>query len=399
MNEQRRGGTMPGATAPDGRPHAEDLDTLRLDGGLVGRFLTGGSRVLAVRASAVTQRHDRLFGRVREEDRSGTVFGEASLTGTTGAHTWVGGVAAQRDTFDSSAAPRFDFGYTVPGLFAQDDYAIHPRVILSGSGRLDWHSEFGTFLSPRLSALWRPTNQLAARVSGGRGHFAPLPFTEETEATGLTPVAPLGVLDPEHASSLSADLTWARAPLEITATFFSSRIENALMFRSDTGAYPARIVNAETPTRTRGTEFIARYHEQDLDVIVTHMYVWSTEAGDDGAGIREVPLNPRHSASLDVLRRFGSSQVGIEVFYTGRQTLDENPYRERGAPYVLWGALFMHRIGPAQLYVNAENLADVRQTKAERLLFPQRSRDGRWSTDAWAPLDGRTLNAGLRFRF
>lgn len=59
----------------------------------------------------------------------------------------------------------------------------------------------------------------------------------------------------------------------------------------------------------------------------------------------------------------------------------------------------MHRFGRAQIYVNSENLSDVRQTKTERLLLPQRARDGRWSTDAWAPLEGRTINAGLRFRF
>jgi iron complex outermembrane receptor protein len=49
--------------------------------------------------------------------------------------------------------------------------------------------------------------------------------------------------------------------------------------------------------------------------------------------------------------------------------------------------------------VNSENLSDVRQTKTERLLLPRRSPDGRWSTDAWAPLEGRTINAGVRYRF
>jgi outer membrane receptor for ferrienterochelin and colicins len=49
--------------------------------------------------------------------------------------------------------------------------------------------------------------------------------------------------------------------------------------------------------------------------------------------------------------------------------------------------------------VNTEDLSDVRQTKYEPLLRPARLRDGRWSTDAWSPLDGRSLNAGLRFRF
>jgi iron complex outermembrane receptor protein len=119
----------------------------------------------------------------------------------------------------------------------------------------------------------------------------------------------------------------------------------------------------------------------------------------DEGGLHEVPLNPRHTASVDLLWEFGSSQIGVEAFYSGRQALDDNPYRTTSNDYILWGFLFMHRIGAAQLYVNTENLGDVRQTRDDPLLRPQALRDGRWSTDAWAPLDGRTVNAGLRFRF
>ena len=167
----------------------------------------------------------------------------------------------------------------------------------------------------------------------------------------------------------------------------------------ESGAFAGRIVNAEEPTRTTGTEFIARFHKDDLDVILTHMFIWSTESNVDEGGLREVPLNPRHAASVDVLWEFGSSQIGVEAFYSGRQAIDDNPSRTTSDDYVLWGFLFMHRIGAAQLYVNTENLGDVRQTRYDPLLRPQALRDGRWSTDAWAPLEGRTVNAGLRFRF
>lgn len=398
MTEKRRGGTMPGAAAPDGNPYAENLDTTRVDGGLVGRFLTAGGRVLAVRASGMTQQRDRTFGAGPEQDRSGTWFSESSITGTSGRHTWVGGAALQRDTFNSVSVPRFNFAYTTPGIFAQDEYAMTRRLTVSASGRADVHSEFGVFFSPRVSALVRPGGPMTMRVSAGGGHFAPLPFTDETDAIGLTSIAPLGVLEPEHANTLSGDVTWTRASVEVTTTLFYSRVENALMFSEQSAPFVGRIVNAAQPTRTRGTEFIARHHEDNLDVIVTHMYVWSMEAAD-GGGTREVPLNPRHSGSFDLVWRFGASQIGVEAFYTGRQALEQNPFRERGSPYVLWGGLFMHRIGRSQLYLNAENLGDVRQTKSERLLLRWRAPDGRWSTDAWAPLEGRTINAGVRFRF
>lgn len=391
---------MPGATLRDGTAHSENLDTTRIDAGFVGRFLTSGGRVLAVRASGVTQHYDHAFGTVRERSRRGTWFGETSMTATNGKNTWVGGAAIQRDSLRSTEVNRFDYGYTTVGVFGQDDLAVNQRVILSASGRVDMHSEFGTFASPKLSALLRLGGGFTTRVSGGRGHIAPSPFTDETEATGLTPLAPLGTLEPEDAFNVSGDLTWSRAPIEVTATVFRSRIRNALMFEElESGPFAGRIVNAEQPTRTTGTELIARLHQEDLDVILTHMFIWSTESNLEGGGLREVPLNPRHTASFDLLWRFGASQIGVEAFYSGRQALEDNPYRTRSDDYVLWGFLFMHRIGAAILYVNTENLADVRQTRHDPLLRQQPLRDGRWSTDVWAPLEGRTINAGLRFRF
>jgi len=50
----------------------------------------------------------------------------------------------------------------------------------------------------------------------------------------------------------------------------------------------------------------------------------------------------------------------------------------------------------ARAFVNLENLLDVRQTRHDPLVLPARSRTGRWTTDVWAPLEGRVINAGAR---
>ena len=400
LDEDRRGGTMPGRTTPDGRPHPENLLTRQFDGGIVGRFLSGGGRVFSVRASRVSQRHDHTFGDVLERERATTSFGEASLTGTAGRNTWVAGGALQHDAFRALDVPRFDYTYTIPGVFGQDDIALATWLTGSASARVDHHSAFGTFFSPRLSLLFRPAPAWTARVSGGRGHFAPSPFTEETGATGLSVIAPMDSAEPEHATSLSTDITWRKAPIEVTTTVFHSNIAGAQVFRAlASGPYAARIVNAETPARTTGAELIARYHEDDIDVIVTYMYLRSMEVGERGIGRRETPLNPPQTATFDVLWESPVGNLGFEVFYTGRQELEDNPYRSRGRPYALVGIIYTRNVGRALLYVNSEDLADVRQTKYDPLLRPAPLRDGRWATDAWAPLDGRSLNAGLRFRF
>jgi iron complex outermembrane receptor protein len=204
----------------------------------------------------------------------------------------------------------------------------------------------------------------------------------------------------EDANSFSADLTWRKSPLEITTTLFHSVLTHPLVYRPlNSGPFAAAIVNAEIPTRNTGAELIGRYHEDHTDIIVTYMLLRSTEVGEEGVGRRDVPLNPRNTASFDLLQNMGAAALGFEVYYTGRQALEDNPYRSTSRPYVLWGILYTHRVGPALLYVNTEDLGDVRQTRVDPLLRPVPLRDGRWPTDSWSPLDGRSLNAGLRFRF
>ena len=92
-------------------------------------------------------------------------------------------------------------------------------------------------------------------------------------------------------------------------------------------------------------------------------------------------------------------RLGVEGYYTGRQRLEQNPYRSESKPYVLIGFLGERKVGRFRLFLNAENLGNVRQTRWDPLVRPTRAVDGRWTVDAWAPLDGRVFNGGIRLRF
>ena len=56
-------------------------------------------------------------------------------------------------------------------------------------------------------------------------------------------------------------------------------------------------------------------------------------------------------------------------------------------------------LGRYRLFLNLENLLDVRQTREDSLLRPTRAPDGRWTVDAWSPLEGFIANAGVRIGF
>jgi iron complex outermembrane receptor protein len=142
-----------------------------------------------------------------------------------------------------------------------------------------------------------------------------------------------------------------------------------------------------------------RYRRGRLGLMATHAYTRATEIDVETGARREVPLTPRHAASFNAAWEAGWGRAGFEAYYTGRQALDDNPYREVSRRYLLFGGLVERRVGRVRLFLNVENLADVRQTKDDPLVLPARRPDGRWTVDAWAPLDGRVWNGGVRVHF
>ncbi len=94
--------------------------------------------------------------------------------------------------------------------FAQLEHELRDALTLAASGRVDFHSEYGTQFSPRVSGLWRP-GPWTVRASYGRGFYAPTPFVEEIEDAGLSRLEPLQGL---RAESGSLDIGYARGTIE-----------------------------------------------------------------------------------------------------------------------------------------------------------------------------------------
>jgi iron complex outermembrane receptor protein len=395
--ENRSGGTMSGATLPaTGEPYREALNTRRYDIGGNMQWLINNRYLVTARFSATEQRHRHQFGEVIEKDRHELLFGEVSVKGSTGRHTWVVGAAAQRDAYRPLDVPRFAYTYVVPGVFVQDDVSIAPWLSVSASARADVHNEFGVFLSPRLSALLRWAG-FTTRLSAGQGFFAPTPLTEETEAAGLSRLSVPAPLIAERGRTASIDLTRSLSSFSITTTLFASNISHPVYVdRSD--AY--RIFNLPAPTRNRGAELLATWRKAPFSATASYTYVRSSEL-DPVAGRAEVPLTPRHSFGLvGMWEKEGIARFGIECYYTGQQRLEYNPYRAFSSPYVIFGAMGERKVAAhVRLFLNLENLGNVRQSRWDPTLLPSRAVDGRWTVDAWAPLEGRVINGGVRFMF
>ena len=402
MDEQRNGGTLPGRIVPDGRPFPEAQHSRRFDAGVVAETPVDGLGIFHLRASAVSQKHAHRYGDVAEDDRHGTIFTEISLSGASDRTTWLAGVAFQRDTYRSETVAAFDYSYDVPAVLAQVEHEALGNLTLAASARVDVHSRYGNRFSPRVSALYKP-GALTIRASLGRGFYAPTPFVEEVEAVGLSRLAPLTGLRAETADTVSADFGYRFGPFEANLALFASHLHDAVWLEETGATRPAatiRLINIDGLTNTKGAELLLRYRQNGFTVTGSYVHVDATEPDPAGNGRRIVPLVPRNTAGMVAMwEKHGRGRIGVEAYYTGPQSLDDNPYRTRSRPYVEMGVLGEIILGKFSLFLNAENILDVRQTRYDPIVRPQRAPDGRWTVDAWSPLDGFTINGGVRLRF
>ena len=374
--------------------HPESIDTTRLDVGGSYQEIIRDSLVLTARVAGTLQLHDHVFGSTNESDRHTNVFAEAAIRGARGRHTWVGGVAFERESYDPIDVPAFAYFHRVPGVFVQDDLRWSDWLTVTGSARLDLHHTYGTFFSPRVAALVR-YNGWTSRLSAGTGYFASTPLTEETEAAGLSRLVMPRPLEAETGRSGSIDVTRVVGPVSMTATLFGSSVAHAIEVERD-ASY--EITNASRPATNVGVELLATMRKAPFAVTGTYALVRSRQ--QDGSLRVESPLSPRHSVGLvGMWEREDVGRVGLEYYFTGAQRLESNPYRSRSKPYSIVGMLAERKIGRVKVFINAENLTNVRQTKFDPLVRPSQAIDGRWTVDAWAPLDGRTFNAGIRATF
>jgi outer membrane receptor for ferrienterochelin and colicins len=398
--DDREGGTLGGALAPDGSPFREGLTGRRADAGLTLRLPQKDSGHVAVRLALSSNGRERRFGSGPiEHDRISTGFAELTRTTKSERSAMAFGAAVQADAYHNELNAGFDHDWVTPGLFIAADRDL-ARFTASASVRGDFHPE-GFQFTERVSLLARPNDEWSLRVSGGTGFAAPASLTEEVEAIGLRAIQP-SVLRAERSVGAMLDLNGPLLGAEFLLTGYTSSIEGAIQL-VDLGD-PSRtggLLNAAGPTRVAGAEAAAIWRfGGDNKFLLTYGYARGTRTDAESGQREPVPLLNRHRAGGDLmLEKPGVYRVGIEGIYYGRQVLDDNPYRTESKPYLYAMAIAMRQVGSLELVANFENLLDVRQTQYHPLVLPTPAVGGRWTTDVWAPLEGFMANVAVRFRW
>jgi iron complex outermembrane receptor protein len=405
---ENRGGGFE-ALAPDGSPYKETADTRRGDAGLITSRVVGDRGVLKLRGSYNLNAVDHAFGGVQEETRRSTGFGELSYSLTHSYNELLIGaaidadVAQVKEASSTSTGTPVDYRYLTPAAFIQESWSATDQVSFIASARADMHSEYGTFLSPRLSMLIKPVDEWSLRLSGTRGFFAPTPFIEETDPVGAHTVNGFRSGDPRAVSAETAeygsvDLHGTVGPFELNGSVFGSIIHHpVLALATADGRY--NLVNSKFAHSARGLELFAVYDLEPLFITGLYTYTDARERLNPTSDVETAaPFAPRHTGGVDITWEDAKrgTWIAVESFYTSRQRVTDDPNLLVSKPYAVTGILFSQKVGRFKLFANVENLTDVRQTKYSQLVLPLRAKDGRWTATPWGPLEGRTFSLGLR---
>lgn len=409
MTENRRSGTFGDARLPDFNRYSDDADTRRGDAGSVGRIQLDTNTVMTVRASITREWRTRWYGTDEERDRRNEIFGDVGIAKTIGDNVLTGGLAIDRDQYAALDIRGQDYRYTTPALYAEHTWAPDARFAITSSARLDLQSEFGDFVSPRVSVLLRPTEDWSLRISRANGVYAPTPITDETESYGLAHLE-RSDYQPEHALGWSVDVDHTKGVLDLGASGYRTVVTHPLVIRVPPGsAQGFQLVSGDEPSITQGIDLRVGYRLQPFRFTANYSYIDARRPeisgflGDgfevDTTLIRAVPFDPRHSVDLDwSYEREQDKVLGFAVHFTGRQTLADSTFG-LGSEYVTLDARFEKHIRRAVLFAYGKDLTGVHQLQYAPVLRPSSGAAGQWVDNVWAPLDGRTINLGVRLSY
>ncbi|CAN5915758.1 TonB-dependent receptor [soil metagenome] len=315
---------------------------------------------------------------------------------------WIIGGNRYTDAFTeprpSPGLPGRDYQNTTLGAFAQNTWRVSPAFSMESGLRTDYNTVYGPFVLPRLSALYKITPGLSARLGGGLGYKVPAVFTEEAERLAFRGILPI---DPNHTEAERSrggnfDLNYRTSfgdgiIFSVNQLFFLTRLEQSLVLGEGqpTGAGVLRFENAHGPVASRGLETNLKLAWEDLSLFVNYAFIDARLRYRNLS--QQKSLTPRHTAGLTLMYENEAWRVGYELYYTGRQYLSD---RTRTRDFWMMGFMAMRTFRKVSLFLNFENFTDARQSRYQPLVLPPFRNPS--FAEIWAPTDGFVANAGIK---
>ncbi|WP_347156834.1 TonB-dependent receptor [Pontibacter chitinilyticus] len=329
-------------------------------------------------------------------------FSEATYHYTSEKAEWVAGLNLLTDKFkEDQVADEVDrsYNYTTLGAFAQSTWNASDQLTLEAGLRGDYHSAYGFFLLPRLSAMFRIGPNLTTRLGGGLGYKAPTAFTEDAERIQFQNVLPPDVHNTKAERSFGGnyDVNYRtaffndRVTLSLNGLLFYTRVNDPIeLMPLDNGYWqyqqPSGFID------TKGIETNIKLTYQDFKLFVGYTLADVHEHYNHSQQV--YPLVPRHRLNNVLMYEVEDKlKLGLEGYYIGPQQLNDGT---TGRAYWLAGFMAEKLWEHFSLFINFENLLDTRQTAFDTIYTGTITNPV--FKDIYAPVDGFVVNGGIKIK-
>lgn len=311
---------------------------------------------------------------------------------------------AFREMLRSSGSLR-DFKTTTAGLFAQYTYDVTRWLKLESGFRLDavhcanaFYRKTELVPLPRLSAFFIWNDRLSSRIGGGLGYKTPTLFTEQTEGFQYQHLLPLSGVQSERSAGGTVDVNYRTRiggdlSLSLNHLFFFTHIGNPAMLQAD-GAGNFFYANVQQPVRSKGFETnVKLVYRRNLKFFAG--YTFTNAKAGYLSGNRRLPLLPSSKLNLALIfEKEDFLKAGLEAYCTDRQWLSNGTHTPS-----FWelGAMVEKPFAHWSVFINAENLTDVRQSRYKRVVNGPDTAP--IFDEIWTHTEGFVLNGGIKLKF
>ncbi|KZK85495.1 Vitamin B12 transporter BtuB precursor [Pseudovibrio sp. Ad46] len=241
-----------------------------------------------------------------------------------------------------------DDSSSIGGAFLQLMIEPLSGLNLASSVRFDQHSEFGSFVSKRLTASYEVNEDLRVRTSVGNGFRAPSLYELNHPSYGNHEL--------EREESLSFDVgvdkKWLDGQLSTSATYFNILTDDLIDYDNSISKYN----QIKGTSRSQGVELEVSYKPTDR-LVLTAGYTYTYSVGPDKKRLAHVPLH-----DLSVAMNYGFTDdisLNVNGTYLGENLGSDWPNIVAMEDVFLLGAKASYDVTKeVELYVRGENLLD-----------------------------------------
>ena len=314
---------------------------------------------------------------------------------------WIAGINFLTDKFTQDKHDTtipVNYNQYAIGIFVQNTLNLSEKITLETGLRNDYLNDYGFFLLPRISLLFKINHQLTSRIGGGLGYKTANVFTDDAEKIQFKNIIPIDIRNAKAEKSYGenfdinyrATLFSNKVSFSVNQLFFYTRINNPLVLTPLTNSY-YEYLQPKGFIDTKGIETNIKLSYKNLTLFIGYTLA---DVNQHYATTTDFPLVAENRLNnVLVYEVEGKLKVGLEAYYYGPQKLNDGT---TGKSYWLAGLMIEKLCKHFSVFANFENLTDTRQTKFDPIYTGTITNP--IFKDIYAPVDGFVLNGGFKIK-